>query len=201
VRRPACRSDRAAANVLLTQTGRILLCDFGVAAHLHTTSKRSTFTGTPYWMAPEVITDGALYDTKADIWSLGVTLYEMSNGNPPFANYEPLRAIQMIPRSAPAKLDPAGPFSPPMREFMDFCMQEDPNDRLTADDLSKSKWIRSAAKQPLAGLRELIQRYTGWVQAGGVRQSIAGVDLSLCVLALAMALTMQRGDVRLGAQQ
>lgn len=115
----------AAANILLTQAGKILLCDFGVAAHLQTNNKRSTFIGTPLWMAPEVITDGKLYDTKADIWSLGVALYEIATGNPPYFGMEPLRACALIPRQVPAKFE-AGPYSGFMREFLSLCLQMDP---------------------------------------------------------------------------
>lgn len=115
-----------AANILLTQAGKILLCDFGVAAHLQTNNKRSTFIGTPLWMAPEVITDGKLYDTKADIWSLGVTLYEIATGNPPYFGMEPLRACALIPRSAPAKLE-GGVWSSAFREFLSLCLVPEPD--------------------------------------------------------------------------
>lgn len=114
-----------AANILLTQAGKILLCDFGVAAHLQSNNKRSTFIGTPLWMAPEVITDGKMYDTKADIWSLGVTLYEVATGNPPHFQLEPLRACALIPRTAPAKLE-GGIWTPFMREFLALCLQTEP---------------------------------------------------------------------------
>lgn len=121
-----CIERPPAANVLLTQSGKILLCDFGVAAHLQTNSnKRSTFIGTPLWMAPEVITDGKLYDTKADIWSLGVTLYEIATGNPPYFGIEPLRACALIPKSTPARLDGSG-HSLAMKEFLAMCLQADP---------------------------------------------------------------------------
>ena len=123
-------------------------------------------------MAPEVITDGKLYDTKADLWSLGVTVYEIANGNPPYANLEPLRAIAMIPRNAPAKLE--GDWGLAMKEFMALCMTPDPSLRPSADELSRSKWIRAANKVPTTLLRELIAKYGEWVNAGGVRTSIIG---------------------------
>ncbi|BGP20662.1 hypothetical protein JCM10213_001092 [Rhodosporidiobolus nylandii] len=163
--------DVKAANILLTQTGRILLADFGVAAHLQANSKRSTFTGTPLWMAPEVITDGKLYDTKADIWSLGITLFEMATGNPPLFGMEPLRACALIPRQAPPRLE-GGSWSPAMREFLASCLTLEPAERLSAPDLTRTKWIKSASKLPMVLLRELIVRYVGWIQSGGQRTSI-----------------------------
>lgn len=54
-----------AANILMANDGRIQLCDFGVAAQLAASHlKRNTFVGTPYWMAPEVITEGSMYNFK-----------------------------------------------------------------------------------------------------------------------------------------
>ncbi|SPO25149.1 related to ser/thr protein kinase [Ustilago trichophora] len=171
--------DIKAANILLTSTGKILLCDFGVAASLASNSvhsKRSTFVGTPYWMAPEVITEGKTYDQKADVWSLGITIYEMATGNPPLADVEQMRVIMLIPKSKPPRLPLDGEFSPAMRDFVAACLNEEPKERATSDELNKLKWIKTYAKTPVSVLKEVIQSYNAWTKAGGMRMSLIGAE-------------------------
>lgn len=122
-----------AANILLTDEGQVKLCDFGVAGQISLGSlKRNTFVGTPYWMAPEVIRR-SYYDFKADIWSLGITVYEMATGNPPFNEKDPVHALFLITKSPPAKLE--GRYSNALKEFVTLCLHDDPCERPSAEDL------------------------------------------------------------------
>ncbi|KAK0538322.1 kinase that interacts with cdc31p [Tilletia horrida] len=178
--------DIKAANILLTNAGRILLCDFGVAASLASATgagnKRSTFVGTPCWMAPEVIAaaDGKLYDQSADIWSLGITIYEIVTGNPPHASDEDQsKTLLRIAKGKPPRLPTDMVFTQPMRDFVAACLNEEANERPSAEELSKLKWIKSTSKVSTSILRDLIQQYNSWTKTGGMRMSLVGAQASL----------------------
>ncbi|KAL0956049.1 hypothetical protein HGRIS_002221 [Hohenbuehelia grisea] len=165
---PVIHRDMKAANVLVTSSGKVMICDFGVSALLATTnSKRNTLTGTPYWMAPEVVQTVPNYDTKADIWSLGIMIFEMIKGSPPHSNMDKFKVMDLIPRSAPPRLAEADG-SKDMRDFVAACLKEVPSERLPPDELLKTKWIKSA-KASVVLLKDLVLR----LQQAGPRASLA----------------------------
>ncbi|KAK6457995.1 kinase-like domain-containing protein [Scheffersomyces xylosifermentans] len=164
--------DLKAANVLITKEGKVQLCDFGVAAKITSSAfKRTTIAGTPYWMAPEVIREGDTYNSKADIWSLGITIYEIATGNPPYCDKDAKWAMQLISKSTPPRLE-GREYSPILKECIALCLDENPDERPSADDLLKCKLVRIYKNHPRIILKEVISRYLVWRDHNSSRDSV-----------------------------
>ena len=120
-------------------------------------TKKNTFVGTPFWMAPEVIKQSG-YDHKADIWSLGITALELALGEPPYSDIHPMKVLFLIPKNPAPALE--GNYSKEFKDFVAKCLVMDPDTRSTAKDLLEHKFIRKAGN--IQAMGELIERKQMW---------------------------------------
>uniref|UniRef100_A0A8C4NSS8 non-specific serine/threonine protein kinase n=1 Tax=Dicentrarchus labrax TaxID=13489 RepID=A0A8C4NSS8_DICLA len=137
----------------------VMLADFGVSAkNTKTLQRRDSFIGTPYWMAPEVVmcetSKDRPYDYKADIWSLGVTLIELAQIEPPNHEMNPMRVLLKIAKSDPPTLMQPSRWSPEFSDFLKRCLDKHVDNRWTAAQLLQHSFVSSVLDNK--PLRELI---------------------------------------------
>lgn len=134
--------DIKSDNILLNSKGEVKIADFGYAAQLtKQKTKRATIVGTPYWMAPELIR-GLEYDHKVDVWSLGIMIMEMAEGEPPYMDYPPLRALFFITTKGIPELKEPDLWSSEFKNFIYSCLRNNPEERPTCEELLNHQFIK-----------------------------------------------------------
>ncbi|CAL8389573.1 unnamed protein product [Arctogadus glacialis] len=151
--------DLKAGNILLSINGDVKLADFGVSAkNTKTLQRRDSFIGTPYWMAPEVVMCETFkdrpYDYKADIWSLGVTLIELAQVEPPNHEMNPMRVLLKIAKAEPPTLMQPSRWSPAFSDFLRRCLDKNVDNRWSTAQLLQHPFVSSVVDSK--PLRELI---------------------------------------------
>jgi len=144
--------DLKAGNVIISKTGEVQLADFGVAVTLQENGDRKkgrTFTGTPCWMAPEVMEHSERgYDEKADVWSLGITAMELAYGRAPYAKFPPMKVmvltLQEDPPTCDIYKDHSYEFSRHFYSMLGKCLRKDPEKRPTVKKLLEHKFFKQA---------------------------------------------------------
>ncbi|CAE1251398.1 PAK5 [Acanthosepion pharaonis] len=136
--------DIKSDSILLAHDGKVKLSDFGFCAQVNPDlPKRKSLVGTPYWMAPEVISR-LPYGQEVDIWSLGIMVIEMVDGEPPFFNEPPLQAMRRIRDMPPPKLRNDTKITPRLQGFIEKMLVRDPSSRATAYELLQHPFIQQA---------------------------------------------------------
>jgi len=150
------------------------LADFGVSSNLDKTlGKNRTVIGTPHWMAPEVLTNDD-YNEKADIWSLGITAYELAIGEPPHSKLHSMRAAIKIPTSPPPTLPEPERFSADFHSFLAACLVKDFEARPSATSLLSHPFILRAPSESIlmdnvrAAMQELESRHESIDEINGL---------------------------------
>ncbi|KAK6120388.1 hypothetical protein DH2020_045868 [Rehmannia glutinosa] len=138
--------DLKPSNLLINHRGEVKITDFGVSAILASTSGlANTFVGTYNYMSPERILGGN-HGYRSDIWSLGLVLLECATGEFPFSSPQPegwanVYELMETIVDQPAPRAPSDLYSPEFCSFISACVQKDPKDRLSANELMAHPFI------------------------------------------------------------
>ena len=134
--------DIKPANIFMNNLNQIKLGDFGISKNLKTYGFASSFVGSTYYMAPEIV-DGENYSFEADIWALGVTFYELMNLKKPFrANYP---AIYLEIKTKEVE-EINNIYSKEFKDLIYQMLNKEPNKRPKADDILRKQFIQDKIK-------------------------------------------------------
>uniref|UniRef100_A0A8C1LPI9 non-specific serine/threonine protein kinase n=1 Tax=Cyprinus carpio TaxID=7962 RepID=A0A8C1LPI9_CYPCA len=149
--------DIKSDSILLSLDGHIKLSDFGFCAQISKDiPKRKSLVGTPYWMAPEVISKSP-YGTEVDVWSLGIMLVEMVDGEPPYFSETPVAAMKRLRDEPAPTVRNLHQVSPVLKDFLDRMLTRDPVERASATDFLEHPFLLQASSPQC--LVPLVEQY------------------------------------------
>ena len=137
--------DIKVQNIFLTGNNTVKLGDFGISRVLENTQEHAqTVVGTPYYMSPEVC-QSSKYTYKADVWSLGVVLYELCAGKRPFIAENLLGLVYKIVEEEPEPIPDT--YSPELQEIVKKLLTKDVASRPTISQLFEMPMIRAKMEE------------------------------------------------------
>lgn len=149
--------DIKSDSILLSSDGSVKLSDFGFCAQVtNEVPKRRSLVGTPYWLSPEIISRQS-YGPEVDIWSMGIMIMEMVDGEPPNYDEPPIQAMKRIRDMPPPKLQNQSRISPYLDNFLSRMVIKDPSLRATARELLQHPFLQQLARPPSISLQPLVQ--------------------------------------------
>jgi serine/threonine protein kinase len=132
---PVIHQDIKPDNVMIDNSGRFMITDFGISANMHSTLRKNsqklhTSVGTTAYMAPERFDENSFPIKASDVWSLGATVYELLTGVPPFGEYGGL----LLKNGADIP-EMQSSCSQTLKSIVGRCLQKETLKRITAEEI------------------------------------------------------------------
>ena len=134
--------DIKPANIFMNNLGQIKLGDFGISKNLKNLELASSFVGSAYYTAPEMIYEEK-YSYEIDIWALGVTFYELMNLRKPFRAEYPAIYLEIKNKEVD---EINNIYSKPFRNLIYQMLKKNPKERPKADDILNNLFIKEKIK-------------------------------------------------------
>ena len=145
--------DLKPQNILVSETGSIKISDFGFARYFDSDIMIQTICGSPLYMAPEIIKNKK-YDYKSDLWSIGIILYEMLVGKPPFRAkniYELIRVLENDSIKLPKNI------SDNCKNLLNGLLNKNPDERISWEDFFNHSILIDKKSNPLKEENDLME--------------------------------------------
>lgn len=157
--------DLKPQNLLLTRpnsssTYILKICDFGFAQHLGLDEENETVKGSPLYMAPEIILKHK-YDPRADLWSIGVILYECLFGHAPYSSKSMQELLDKVKALQKIEIPPNSKISSDCEDLLTRLLQHDPDKRITFDEFFNHDFVdlkHSPSDQNMEKAIEIVTR-------------------------------------------
>ena len=159
--------DIKGKNILFTRDGRVKLSDLGIAvvSPERDSKLKPLPAGSPHWMAPE-LSSKAVTCYANDIWSLGITLIELIEGEPPHSQVSPVEVLKVVENSEPPTFTPATrkAVGVELISFLAACVVKDHAARPSAVNLLRHPFVDKCvmhlmvSDQPDAAIKALVER-------------------------------------------
>jgi serine/threonine protein kinase len=162
--------DVKPGNILIDYENRCYLSDFGVATLIEKLYGSTIVVGTPEYMAPEIIRSPELATGKTDIYSFGVVMYQILNGQLPFEGNSAKKFMQAHLQEQPLPMGAEVPRQ--VAELVELCLSKDPEDRISANLL----YAMIVELESTLSKDDLKRRITGFTSSVEKRHQIAHAD-------------------------
>ena len=145
-------------NILLSANGVIKICDFGFARFFDNKTMITSIKGTPLYMAPELLSEYP-YNKKADLWSLGVILYELFVGQPPFYTNSFQTLMKKIHKEDIRYPDS---MTPQFKDFLKGLLHKNPKDRWDWPKILSHPFLKETEEERKEKM-EIQENYRKWI--------------------------------------